>query len=480
MTFIIVLTMTKTNHNLPPGPTSVPLLGNILSFINASFQESIEKWYKVYGSIFTISIGSTRMVFLNDIDVLNEAFVKRGAAASGRPFLHSFDIATMGSADILMVSYGDLWKFQRKLATQSIRQYLSGNQIDQRVHEALTPVISDILDKQEQPFNPKEHISLSVMNVLNGICFGSVMDIKDKDFLRMLHTFDRLNQISGSGFLEDFIPPLRKMPTKNFKEFLGLFDWFNKFITRKIDQHKVEFDPNDIRDLTDNMILAKQQADEDPDSPISKQFTDVHAIQTLGDVFAGGVDTSRTQLGWILLVVAARQDIQKKLHEEIDDVVGDKIPGKEHRSKLVYLEAVVLETVRMYPVAPLGVPHETMEDMSVAGYVIPKKTLTVSNQMAILHDPAHWTDPYEFKPERFLCESDTKLAPRNQSFIAFSLGHRVCLGESMAKLQMILTLAGLLQKLTFHLPSGVTADLSNNVNGFLNTPRHYEIVAKSR
>ena len=97
----------------------------------------------------------------------------------------------------------------------------------------------------------------------------------------------------------------------------------------------------------------------------------------------------------------------------------------------------MLECMRLYPVAPLGVPHESMAGFKLAGYDIPKGTTLVSNQMGILHAPKHWENPLEFKPERFLSPDGSKVQQRNASWIPFSLGNRVCIGESLAKLELV-------------------------------------------
>ena len=76
------------------------------------------------------------------------------------------------------------------------------------------------------------------------------------------------------------------------------------------------------------------------------------------------------------------------------------------------------------------------QNIFTGGYEVPAKTTVLSNQIAILYDPAHWDEPLKFKPERFLDDTGTKLVSRGASWIPFSLGHRSCPGESMAKLQV--------------------------------------------
>ncbi|XP_005094477.1 cytochrome P450 1A1 [Aplysia californica] len=474
-----IMMLTKKRYKLPPGPWAVPMIGNILSFVNTSFDRNLSKWHKKYGPVFSFSIGRRRMVVINEPEALNEALVKKGSDFSGRPYLYSMSIATQGNKSILMSTYGDGWKLQRKIASHALRQYLTGRQLEERVHEVLQPIIRNMLEREEA-FDPHMHLSLTVFNILLGICFGTVMELDDPEFVGLINLFDEANDLFGNGFLEDFFPPLRLYPTKKFTRTMELFGKFNQFIYSRLQEQKEKFDPENVTNLTDNIILAKQEVEADTKSPVSALFTDTHASQTLGDVFGGGVDTTRIQLGWIFLVISTRPDIKEKVQEEVDRVIGDKIPGKEHRAKLVYTEAVMLEAMRLFPVAPLGVPHETLQDTTIGDYEIPAKTTVFPNQIEILHDPNLWEDPLTFKPERFLDESGTKLVAKGQGWVPFSMGHRVCLGESLARLQILYVLAGLVQKLNFSLSKDSCPDLKCNQDGLVNKPKKYKLIVTSR
>jgi len=100
---------------LPPGPLCLPFLGNILHLLTQKFEDVVNGTEKKYGRIFTLSLLNRKLIFINDIDILNEALVKNGSAASGRPFVHSMHSVTDGGKDIFMTSYGENWKIQRKV-----------------------------------------------------------------------------------------------------------------------------------------------------------------------------------------------------------------------------------------------------------------------------------------------------------------------------------------------------------------------------
>ena len=115
-------------------------------------------------------------------------------------------------------------------------------------------------------------------------------------------------------------------------------------------------------------------------------------------------------------------DVQRKVQEEIDDVVGrERLPSMHDRSKLPYTEAVVLELSRVATIIPLGVPHRSTQSFSLYDYIIPPDTVVLTNAWAVHMDPANFPQPELFKPERFLSEDGTKI--KNSDFlIPFGIG----------------------------------------------------------
>ena len=146
------------------------------------------------------------------------------------------------------------------------------------------------------------------------------------------------------------------------------------------------------------------------------------AGKTHGDLFVAGTDTTATTLKWAILYLMLHPDIQRKIHEELDMVIGrERMPTLEDRKVLPYTEAVLLEIQRIATIVPLSVPHSTAYDTKLAGYDIPAGTFILSNLWAVHHDPKVWKDPEEFKPERFLNEDGTAVVQREE-LIPFSIG----------------------------------------------------------
>ncbi|KAI0394539.1 putative cytochrome P450 oxidoreductase OrdA-like protein [Xylariaceae sp. FL0594] len=155
-------------------------------------------------------------------------------------------------------------------------------------------------------------------------------------------------------------------------------------------------------------------------------------------LYAAGADTTVSAIASFYLAMAIYPEVQKRAQEEIDRVVGtDRLPTLDDREKLPYVDAVVKETLRWHPVAPMGLPHQSTEDDTLNGYFIPKGSMVFANVYHFTHDPAVHHQPAEFRPERFLSKDPE---PDPHKFV-FGFGRRVCPGNILADRTLFLTVA---------------------------------------
>jgi cytochrome P450 len=145
----------------------------------------------------------------------------------------------------------------------------------------------------------------------------------------------------------------------------------------------------------------------------------------------------------------------RKAQEEVRNLFGNKgFVHEDDVQQLPYLKAVVKETMRLQPPAPLLLPRETTKQCYVGGYEIPAKTLVYVSAWAVGRDPEAWENPYEFNPDRFL-GSSIDLKGNDFELIPFGAGRRICPGIFIALATVELSLANLLHKFDWEMPSGV-------------------------
>lgn len=168
-------------------------------------------------------------------------------------------------------------------------------------------------------------------------------------------------------------------------------------------------------------------------------------LSTLLDLFFAGGETTANTIHWICLHLAAHQDAQKMLQQEIDTVIGhSRKPQLSDESSMPYTFAVIQESMRLASLVPFGIFHSTTNDVTLRGYKIPKDTMVLMNIYSALRDKEYWKpDPETFRPERHI-DSNGKII-KHDPMLTFSVGKRVCIGETLARNELFLWVTSLFQ-----------------------------------
>lgn len=145
-------------------------------------------------------------------------------------------------------------------------------------------------------------------------------------------------------------------------------------------------------------------------------------------MLAGSMDTSATAVEWAISELLQNPNVMKKLQKELEIVVGLKRKVNESDlNKLEYLDMVIKESLRLHPVAPLLIPHQSIEDCMVEDFFIPKKSRIIVNAWSIMRDSNAWPNPNNFYPERFE-GSNVDVRGHDFQLIPFGSGRRGCPG----------------------------------------------------
>lgn len=197
------------------------------------------------------------------------------------------------------------------------------------------------------------------------------------------------------------------------------------------------------------------------------------------DIISAAIDTSDTSIEWILSELITHPRVLKKCQKEIDTVVGvDRMVEETDLQNLDYVYMVVKEGLRLHPVAPLLGPHESMEDITINGYFIPKKSRVIVNSWALGRDPDVWSNnAEEFIPERFE-GSNVDVRGRDFQLLPFGSGRRGCPGMQLGLITVQLVVARLVHCFDWELPNGTTPENLDMTEKFgLTTPRVKHLLA---
>ena len=466
--------------SLPPGPFPLPIIGNLLKVAVDSPHIDLMKMEIQYGHVFRLYLGSQLVVIVSGEEAIKEVLVTRSSEFAGRPNVYTGEVYSQGKA-IVMTDYSPQWRLHRKITASALKRYMNEILKESKVIEDEF----DLLLKRVSSWNGEPHdiakeIRPAVMNVICAMAFGSRYELDDPEFLRILEMITGVAKMLASGSLVDVFPWLSFLPFKSIQTAKRRREERDELIGRIYREHVQANRVQHPRDFADFLIKAKKEAENEDDS-VKGFLTDEHLILSLSEVFMGGLESTSSTLCWTLVYLIHYPHVQDKLHQELDDVIGySRLPDLTDKKNLPYLEATIAEIHRFSSLAPLAVPHKATVDTTLQGYNIPKGTTVLVNLWSLHHDPEIWDDPNEFKPERFLDDNGLFQTPKAGVLLPFSGGRRVCLGESLARMQLFLVLARLLHSFKFENPPGCDLPTLQPDVGIVLMPQSFNVCAIKR
>ncbi|XP_044521646.1 cytochrome P450 2C55-like isoform X4 [Gracilinanus agilis] len=370
---------------LPPGPVPLPIIGNLLQLNLKNISESLCMLAKEYGPVFSLQLGLEHVVVLHGYEAIKEALIDHGEKFNSRGPMPIFEFVTNGLG--LGVSNGERWKQLRQFSIMTLRNLGMGKRsIEERIQEEAKFLVEELKKTKGLPCDSMFILGPAPCNVICSVIFQKHFEYKDKKLLHLMKLIDSEFTIVNSPWIQE-------------------------------KQH--------------------------PQS----EFTIENLIWTVNSLFRAGTESTRSTLRYGFLILLKHPEIQEKIHEEIERVIGrSRSPCMEDRNKMPYTNAVVHEIQRYTDIVPTGVPHAVSQDTQFRQYLIPKGTTIIPLLTSVLNDDEEFPNPHQFDPDHFLDESGN--FKRSDYFIPFSIGKRMCLGEGLARMELFLFFTTILQNFT--------------------------------
>ncbi|XP_075057396.1 cytochrome P450 2K1-like [Mixophyes fleayi] len=462
------------DKNFPPGPTPLPIIGNMNIIDVAKPHNTFIELSKKYGSVFSVQLGLEKMVILCGYDTVKDALINYAEEFSERANSPMFEKTSRGHGVIF--AHGENWKVMRRFALSTLRDYGMGKKsIENKITEECECLMQTFRSYKGKPFNNLTIINTAVANIIVSILLGRRYEYDDPTILRLMRfTNENVRNLQSHMVrLYNSYPSVIGWLPGSHRKVIENNDEMQEFVKETFTKQKKELDINDQRNLIDS-FLAKQQEGK---AESALYYHNDNLAVLVSDLFAAGMETTTTTLRWGLLLMMKYPEIQKKVQNEIESVIGSAQPQTEHRKEMPYTDAVIHEIQRFGDIVPGNVPHAASQDVTFRGYFIPKGTTVIPVLSSVLRDKAYFEKPEQFCPEHFLdSEGNFK---KNEAFIPFSLGKRSCAGETLAKAELFVFFTTLLQNFTFQAPPGAKLDLTPAL-GFTNAPLPHEICAIPR
>ncbi|XP_046401397.1 methyl farnesoate epoxidase-like [Ischnura elegans] len=477
--------------NFPPGLPRVPFLGS-MPFLDLNkqplfyraLQESGEKWGCSNG-IMGYYVGNIPAVAVWNPKLVREALQRD--EFQGRPDAYIFKMRSFGKLLGVFFADGPAWVEQRRFTIRQLRDLglLGLQKVQHHVQAEITALLQSIRSLPEGTVKGSRLIeangvfTIHIVNVLWALMSGKHCSIDDTD-LRNLFNFLTRTFRGGqrSSALLNALPWVRFiLPNySQYNEINETWTSLQQFIKKTLDEHKANFNKENINDFIDAYLLEMETKDS---SHESSYFCEEQLITICMDLFAAGSESVGNTLSFALLYLGLYPDVQARLWEEMKRELGvGCCPCLEDRPRLPYLEAVLQEVMRINTIAPTAVPHRVTQDTTFAGFNIPKNTWLDLSLWSISHDPAKWENPDDFRPERFIDENGKLI--RDDISLNFGFGKRVCVGMSFAKNCLFLFFGAMLANFEFRFVPGEPLPSTTSLPGFTTSPQPFNILAIER
>lgn len=455
---------------LPPGPTPYPLIGNLAQVDLHNPHRSFVQWKHKYGSIYTVWLPKPQVVIAG-AEELNDVLVNGTNADifADRPtfsFVFGIFNGHQPDGDGIIIARQQIWQKNRRFALHAFRDLGMGRPpMETRICYHKDALINRLagaaIQSNGQITDLYVQFSFCLGNIIQDMVMGRHHEYNDPEFIHFKELIDRtIKQTNSFQMLfVDRFPWLRAFVPAYWRYIR------DGFALQRLFLHEIDVR---IQHLNGQQQLqdGRQNDDTEPDC-----FIDAYLLAAMaegnhlddpalrltlalcaGDLWAAGQETVVNTITWAIIYMIHYPDVQIKLQTELDQKLQGRAFTLADRTSLPYFRATIDELQRVVNILPWSLPHSTSQAVTISGsdgrrWTIPKDMIVMPQYGAVHMDPMHFPQPEVFRPERFLDMEGNYCA--SELLKPFGMGKRSCLGESLAKMELPILFASLLQNFNF-------------------------------
>ena len=505
-------TVGSKNEKKPPtpmkklekrGPDGIVLFGN-LADLGMLPHRKLLSMTKTYGHVISLKLGGWKTEVVNGYNACKDVFLKQSKSSSSRPFFRSYKHYSHGKS-LSFQPYNEVWQVQRKILSRIINQMISKGFVAELAHRQTDALVQKWSQNQES-FDPMIDLAETVSTFIYSFCYGKDEFLQNHEaFKNILFNHNPGTDLFAMGNNLDLLPfflrPLLKH--KEDEHIVRMNNLMNcHFEMRdKVEKNfskNMHLDPTCLQEALflemENMFeVDKNECFLEEGSKLHRD----HLINLPSEFLSAGSETSTASMLWLLWYMAKNQNVQEIVHNEIDNYLTEKkksdpnaaaVIDFEDRMHLPYTEACRIEGLRCFAVVPFGLPHYPSKEFKAHNVTFFNDTLLFPNLWSIGRDPAVWSEPQRFIPERHLkfnndtnaedkITSDTLISKcpfskvfnsqnphqvncpinatvsKEEKFFPFGMGKRRCIGEPMAKILNFIIFANIMLNFKIKLDS---------------------------
>ncbi|XP_058220943.1 cytochrome P450 CYP82D47-like [Rhododendron vialii] len=460
---------TIPNKKVPPeAGGGWPLIGH-LPLLRGHMGRLLGALADKHGPIFTIRLGVHRAVVVSKPEIAKECLSGlNDNAFPNRPKSIAINHLSYNYANFALSPYGPYWREMRKI---TVLELLSNHRLAMRSHvreSELKNSVKEVYNKWVKKGSCLVEMKIWMEDITLKLTAGVIagngrINVND----RFREAFKPFFDLMGTFTMADAIPYLRwfdfggyeKEVKKTGKKMDDLLqEWLNEHKRQKNSGNQVAEAEKDFMDVMLEILDGGT-------NKILNFEADTIIKATCVGLILGAIGLTSITLTWAVALLLNNPHVLKKAQEELNTQIGGQRLVQESDIKnLVYIQAIIKETLRLYPPAVLVPPRENLEDCTVDRYHIPAGTILFVNLWKIHHDPQVWPNPWEFRPERFLTtHKDVDLRGMHYELLPFGSGRRGCPAISFALQVLQFTLASLVHAFEIATPSDEPVDMTESL-----------------
>uniref|UniRef100_A0A0D9WES0 Cytochrome P450 n=1 Tax=Leersia perrieri TaxID=77586 RepID=A0A0D9WES0_9ORYZ len=453
------------HRRLPPSPWRLPIIGNLHQVITAGRlpHRALRKLAAVHGpDVMLLRLGSVPTLVVSSREAAREVLQEQDHAFATRPSLAIPTRLLYGCTDIAFAPHGAYWRAARKTAVRHllgparVRSYRAVR--EQEAAELVRRVEEDATSRGGVVVELTDVLSAFAKDVAGRIILGVRASGGSGWQAKVDSLLHEANALLGVFHVGDYFPWLAWVAALDGTDAKArrAFKEIDRILEEIIVAAESDDDDGDEvawagrqDDAFVHVLLALQDDLTKTDARLNRD--NVKAL--LEDLFGAGTDAIIIVLEWAMAELLCNNKAMRKLQHELRcSTKTNNLITEQDLPSMVYLRAVIKETIRLHPSGPLLIPRECMQHTNVHSYDVPRGTRVVINAWAIGRDPTVWDCADEFWPERFI---DNKVDFRGQHFelIPFGAGRRMCPGIGFTMPLVELALANLVLRFNWEVPT---------------------------
>ncbi|TKY69098.1 Geraniol 8-hydroxylase [Spatholobus suberectus] len=458
LTSLLIPNSSKANHKLPPRPVGLPIIGN-LHQLGAKPHQTLATLAKTYGPIMSLKLGQITTIVMSSAEMAKGVLQIHDQFMSNRKIPDAMKGANHDQYSLPFIPVSHHWRDLRKICNGLLFSNKNLDASEGLRRKKVQELFSDIYQSslRGEAVDIGRLVFKTTINLLSNTVYSEDLIHSDDKAGEFKELVANIMKEVGRPNLADCFPVLKVIDPHGIRRRTGNDFWKLLTIFKGLVDKRLKLRKSDGYCTKNDMLDAILNNAEENSQEMYKDKIERLSL----DLFVAGTDTVTSTVEWAMAELLHNPNIMSKAKAELEKTIGKgNLVEESDIARLPYLQAIVKETFRLHPAAPLLLPRKAEVELEMHGYTVPKGAQVLVNVWAIGRDPNLWDNPSLFWPERFL---GSEIDFRGHSFelTPFGAGRRICPGLPLAIRLLFLMLGLLINSLDWDLEGGIKSEDMN-------------------